>query len=119
MPDFSRPGTPAPTQHLFLGNCGPKQGITQQQLQQLLGAFDASCQLHDSPEDASHVYASFSSTEAAAAAKAALNGQPCAALGGRLLAVRYAELRPPKVRWTVRSSNMSKAHPEECVGRRG
>jgi hypothetical protein len=107
MPGFTRPGTPAPTQHLFLGNCGPKQGITPQQLQQLLGAFDASCQLHESPEDASHVYASFSSTEAAAAAKAALNGHPCPALGGRVLAVRYAELRPSKVRWAISRGSRS------------
>ncbi|PSC72219.1 alkylated DNA repair alkB-like protein 8 [Micractinium conductrix] len=92
---FCRPRGPQPTRHLLLGNVGPTPDAAA--LADLLAPFNGGHPPHITlPGGAlgrTHCFASLSSPEAAAAAKAALHCACCASLGGRPLSLSFAEQR--------------------------
>mmetsp|Transcript_7559 Transcript_7559/g.21444 ORF Transcript_7559/g.21444 Transcript_7559/m.21444 type:complete len:648 (+) Transcript_7559:194-2137(+) len=91
---FSKPRDAGPTPHLFIGNAGPQVGDTEESLRQLLGQWGEVVALAF-PEGRSHVFASFSSEDQAAAAMEALHGT-AAAQSGRHRVVKYADMKVDK-----------------------
>eukprot|EP00878_Enallax_costatus_P028091 GHUV01030299.1.p1 GENE.GHUV01030299.1~~GHUV01030299.1.p1 ORF type:complete len:246 (+),score=19.36 GHUV01030299.1:54-791(+) len=100
---FKRPKQPGFTsRHLFVGNCGPALGFTDEDVRNMFAPF-VNGESADRLEvhmpwsgTASHVYVSFASQQEAARAIEQLSGRPCEQAGGRFLMVKYAAVEEPK-----------------------
>jgi hypothetical protein len=92
--DFYKPRHNAPTCHIMLGNCSPTLGVPEATITELLAPYGLAA---ITLTGKSHVFASFSSPEAAAAALHGLDGKPCPVASNRTLVARYAEVRERKV----------------------
>ena len=88
-----RPGEQ--TAHIVVGNV---PGVQHSVLREILGLHGTVVSIASPPEGSSHVFASYAEAAEAAAAAAAMDGRPCPELGGRVLVVRPAGMRRPKVR---------------------
>jgi hypothetical protein len=91
---FCKPKHQQPTQHVFVGNCGTALGLTEEDIRSFFTQLGAQ-QTHV-PAEASHIYATFPTVEAAQQAVAILSSTPAADLGSRVLTVKYADVREPK-----------------------
>lgn len=96
---FGRPRHEGPTRHLFVGNCGPCVGQSEQQVSDIFSPFG---EVHVTvPGEAKpHVFVSFK--DAVAASKAMANlGSPsedqCTIAGNRSLVLKYADFKKEKV----------------------
>ena len=96
---FCKPKHLQATQHLFVGNCGTALGLSAVVVSSYFKSLGA-CDVHV-PDQASHSYASFSSTAAAEEAVRALSGRPIPELGNRILKVRFSDLKEEKVRCSL------------------
>eukprot|EP00951_Prasinocladus_malaysianus_P045399 scaffold603780_cov37-Prasinocladus_malaysianus.AAC.1 len=88
---FSKPRGDAATRHLFVGNAGPSVGQSEEELQEIFGAFGPVEAVVPVP-GRSHVFISFQTEDEAAAAAEALAGAAGVAPGRRLV-IKFAEAR--------------------------
>lgn len=95
-PVFCRPSVGHATRHLFVGNCGPRVGLSEQQIQNLFSDY-GEANVHIPDPDASHVYVSYPNEQQAHAAMAALSDQPVSQAGNRAFNIRYADIKVRKV----------------------
>ena len=92
---FTKPRDRLPTRHLFLGNCGPAVGISEEAIELCLQQFGKVSVTVPDPTQA-RVFATFEDPASAQQAAITLQ-QPLAELGSRLLAVKFAALVAPGV----------------------
>ncbi|WOL04305.1 alkylated DNA repair protein [Canna indica] len=87
-----------PTPNLYVANCGPAVGISFDSIVSAFGIFGTVIGVRAADETGTRVIVCFSEVSAAQAAYKALNGHPCADLGGRTMHICYSvEQPPPKV----------------------
>lgn len=83
-----------PTPNLFVANCGPAVGMSFDNIESAFGIFGKVVGVHAADETGTRVIVCFSEVNAAQAAFKALNGLPCAELGGRIMHISYSVVRP-------------------------
>ncbi|CAL9195185.1 unnamed protein product [Musa hybrid cultivar] len=83
-----------PTPNLFVANCGPAVGMSFDNIESAFGIFGKVVGVHAADETGTRVIVCFSEVNAAQAAFKALNGLPCADLGGRIMHISYSVVRP-------------------------
>ena len=89
---FSRPTKGEQTRHLFIGNCGPAVGLSEDQCLSLLPE-SGHPELVIPSQQASHIFVSFEDVGAAVAAMKHLQRAPGTANFGRSLVVRHAAIK--------------------------
>ena len=89
---FSRPSKGEQTRHLFIGNCGPAVGLSEEQCLSLVPK-SGRPQLVLPSQQASHIFVTFEDTGAAVAALRYLQQAPGAATFERTLVVRHAAIK--------------------------
>ncbi|KAF8022161.1 hypothetical protein BT93_G2338 [Corymbia citriodora subsp. variegata] len=98
LPKFGRPkgggGGGESSPNLYVANCGPAVGISYVDIRSVFGRFGPVKGVFAADESGARVVVCFDGEVSARAALEALNGRPCADLGGRSLHVRYSVERP-------------------------
>lgn len=88
---FTRPAKPtSATPHLYVANCGPAAGVPFDTVFKIFSLHGPLESVVPADGSGARVIVSFRSAESAAAARQALDGQPCAALQGRIMTVKFA-----------------------------
>lgn len=86
------------TQNLYVANCGPAVGISFEDIKSVFSNFGEVVGIHVADDSGTRVIVCYSELTAAEAAFGTLNGCCCAALGGRILSMRYSIMQQaPKV----------------------
>ncbi|ONK55728.1 uncharacterized protein A4U43_C10F390 [Asparagus officinalis] len=95
-PRFTRPkeSNPEKSPNLYVANCGPKVGISYDDMESVFAKFGEVIGVHAADETGARVIVCFSEVDSAGTAFEALNGNPCRELGGRTLHMRYSVPRP-------------------------
>ncbi|CAL8155283.1 unnamed protein product [Prunus armeniaca] len=96
---FTRFGRPKGAQgqsspNLYVANCGPAVGLSYDTIVSVFGAFGEIKGVFAADESGARVVVCFAEEGCAQNAFNALNGRPCAELGGRSLHIRYSVLQP-------------------------
>lgn len=91
--EYKRPQHANPTRHLRLSNAGPGVGISAEESKQLLNGFRPT-RVSILNEEICHIFASFETERDAEACLSALQGKP---VQGRVLSIKFADVRKPKV----------------------
>lgn len=91
---FHKPADSAPTAHLFIANCGPAVGISEERVQDLLTGLGA---LRIDLSRESIVCASFDNAADAEQARASLASPATKSIFGRTFVVKFADYVVPEV----------------------
>ncbi|KAJ8754430.1 hypothetical protein K2173_002881 [Erythroxylum novogranatense] len=96
FPRFTRPkrlnGESSP--NLYVANCGPAVGISYEAIASVFSSFGVVRGVYAADDSGARVIVSYTEVRSASAALNALDGHPCAQLGGRSLHIRYSVIQP-------------------------